>query len=206
MRRTSFVGALAAVAIGAVLAFAVSASPSWLDLQAAGVIVMIAGAADLLIRTLISDSPLLSRQAAEVAAVVEPLGDPVLDASGNPVSVANPAAPPARPPLIAPLPGTMPDPASAQTVVVADQPVIVPEQTVVAPSQWSDARAEEARPGSGAVPPPDDGAAYERAMQAAAGLRPDTPESPVAVTTLTGRPVRPQGRGLGRLGRRTRRR
>ncbi|HWG01323.1 MAG TPA: hypothetical protein VG164_05685 [Trebonia sp.] len=87
MRRTSFVGALVAVAIGAVLAFAVQASPRWLDLQQAGIIVLLGGLADLLVRFLIADSPLLSSTAAEVAAVVEPLGDPVLNAAGSPVNL-----------------------------------------------------------------------------------------------------------------------
>ena len=87
MRRTSFVGALVAIAIGAVFAFAVRATPNWLDLQQAGFIVLLGGAADLIVRFLIADNPLLSPPAAEVAAVVEPLGDPVLNAAGSPVSL-----------------------------------------------------------------------------------------------------------------------
>jgi hypothetical protein len=166
MRRTSFVGALAAIAIGAVLAFAVHASPHWMNLQQAGFIVLLGGAADLIIRTLISDSPLLGPAAADVAAVVEPLGDPVLDAAGGPVSL---------PPH--------PRAAAAQG----------PEQWVpVAPelSQHTDVPA---------VLPEHDRAVYERALRAAAeGGTMDTPESEVAVTTITGRPVRPHTRRFRR--------
>ena len=93
MRRTSFAGALVAVAIGAVLAFAVHSSPKDLDLQEAGLIIMLGGVADLLVRFAVADSPLLSSQAAEVAAVVEPSGEPVLDAAGNPVFLPNGADP-----------------------------------------------------------------------------------------------------------------
>jgi hypothetical protein len=161
MRRTSFVGALAAVAIGAVLAFAVHASPHWMDLQEAGLIVLIGGAADLLIRSLIADSPLLGPSAADVAAVVEPLGDPVLDAAGNPV-----ALPPQQRPVTA-----------APEVWVTEQ---VPGQ-----QPYPDA----------AVLPEHDRAVYERALRAAAeGGTLDTPESEVAVTTITGRPVHPHTR------------
>jgi hypothetical protein len=88
MRRTSFFGALTAIAIGGVFAFAIQSSPNWLDLRVAGMIVMIAGIADLLIRFAIRDDPLLSQEAADVAAVVEPLGEPVLDVFGNPIRPA----------------------------------------------------------------------------------------------------------------------
>ncbi len=88
MRRTSFFGALTAIAIGGVFAFAIQSSPNWLDLHVAGMIVMIAGIADLLIRFAIRDDPLLSQEAADVAAVVEPLGEPVLDVFGNPIRPA----------------------------------------------------------------------------------------------------------------------
>ena len=37
----------------------------------------------------------------------------------------------------------------------------------------------------------------------ASGNLPDTPESPLSVTTLGGRPVRPRGRGFGRYRRRS---
>jgi hypothetical protein len=188
MRRTSFAGAMVAIAIGAVFAFAVQGSPKDFDVQAAGLIMIIAGAADLLIRSLVADSPLLSSQSAEVAAVVEPLGDPVLDAAGNPISVSNPAVP-ARPPLVAPLPGTMPPGATPDTIVVTDE--------------YGAVRLPAA--GSGAVDPAavDPGAggsayqSYPEAVRATSGNPLDTPECPVAVTTLTGRPVRPRGGGLG---------
>lgn len=122
MRRTSFAGALLVIAIGAVLAFAVHGSPRALDLRTAGVILILGGAADLLIRSLIADSPLLSRQTADVAAVVEGVGEPVLDAAGNPIALPNAAAHGrARPALIAPLPGTMPPGSAAETIVVTDE-------------------------------------------------------------------------------------
>lgn len=177
MRRTSFAGALAAIAIGAILAFAIQSSPKDLDLQAAGLILVIAGAADLLIRSLIADSPLLSRQSAEVAAVVEPVGDPVLDAAGNPIRVQDPAVA---------LPGTVP-PETASTAIEG------------AVDPYDAARLPSAADRSGY-------ALYETAVGAAAGDPLDTPESPVAVTTLTGRPIRPRGRGLGGARHRRRRR
>lgn len=185
MRRTSFAGALAALAVGAVLAFAVHASPKDLDLREAGLIIMIGGAVDLLVRSVIADNPLLSRQAADVAAVVEPVGEPVLDPEGNPVFVPNPANPAdrPRPPLVAPLPGTLPE---------------VPNRVVVEPSPW----AQEAGPAPAAyaAPPLD----YERASRGGpvaapeAGQTLDTPEAPQAVRTITGRPVHPRGRWAGR--------
>jgi hypothetical protein len=162
MRRTSFVGALAAIAIGAVLAFALHASPHWMDLQEAGLIVLIGGAADLLIRTLIADSPLLGPSAADVAAVVEPLGEPVLDAAGNPVSLP---------------------PRQQRAAVGGPELWVTPEQP---PGQYPDIAAELQE---------RDRAVYERALRAAAeGGTLDTPESEVAVTTITGRPVRPHTR------------
>jgi hypothetical protein len=187
MRRTSFAGAMVAIAIGAVFAFAVQGSPRDFDVQTAGLIVVLAGAADLLVRSLVADSPLLSKQSADVAAVVEPLGDPVLDAAGNPVSVSNPAGQ-ARPPLVAPLPGTMPPGATPDTVVVTDEygAVRVPSGS-----------AEQDTPGQ---------PSYEEAVRGMSVDPLDTPESPVAVTTLTGRPVRPRGRGFGGARRRVWRR
>ncbi|HTJ70906.1 MAG TPA: hypothetical protein VL551_25415 [Actinospica sp.] len=92
MRRASFIGALVSLTIGAVLAFGVNASWRCFDVRTAGFVVMLGALADLVIRILIADSPLLSPQSAEVAAVVEPLGEPLLDADGNPLIVANPAA------------------------------------------------------------------------------------------------------------------
>lgn len=85
MRRTSFFGALTVIAIGGVFAFAIQSSPGWLDVHVAGMIMMVAGIADLLIRFVLGDDPLLSQDAADVAAVVEPMGEPVLDVFGNPI-------------------------------------------------------------------------------------------------------------------------
>lgn len=201
MRRTSFAGALLVVAIGAVLAFAVHGSPRDLDLQTAGVILIIGGVADLLIRSLVADSPLLSPQSADVAAVVEPVGEPVLDAAGNPIAVANPAAGGrTRPPLIAPLPGTMPPGSGADTIVVTDEYGVThlsPAGAVQAPApagpQVPVTQPMEPVPGG---PAHSYEATYEAAVRAQSGDPLDTPESPVAVTTLSGRPVRPRGRGL----------
>jgi len=179
-----------AIAIGAVLAFAIHGSPKEFDLQLGGLLLMVGGAADLLIRSLIADSPLLSRQSAAVAAVVEPLGDLVLDAAGNPVAVSNPAAT-GRPPLIAPLPGTMPPESAPDTIVVTDDP-------------YSVLRIPAAGRAQAPLPAPAVGdpghAAYESAVRAESGNPLDTPESPMAVTSLGGRPVRPRGRGLGGAG------
>jgi hypothetical protein len=88
MRRTSFFGALTVIAIGGVFAFAIQSSPAWLDVHVAGMIMMVAGIADLAIRFILGDNPLLSQDAADVAAVVEPVGDPVLDVFGNPIRPA----------------------------------------------------------------------------------------------------------------------
>ena len=178
MRRTSFAGALAAIAIGAILAFAIQSSPKDFDVQAAGLILVIAGAGDLLVRTLIADSPLLSRQSAGVAAVLEPVGDPVLDAAGNPIRVQDPAVA---------SPGTMPPAAGSPVIDGAVDPF--------------DAAAR--MPSAADLP---GYAADETTVGAVVGDPLDTPESPVAVTTLTGRPVRPRGRGLGGARPRRRRR
>jgi len=173
--RTSFAGALVVMAIGAVLAFAVQGSPRYLDIHATGLILALGAAADLAIRALIADSPLLSPESAEVAAVVEPLGEPVLDAGGHPVVVPNPASATARPPLIAPPPCTVPPGSPVETLVIADEPYY-PEASAV--------------PGAtvpGAAPPHVPGAVNA----------PASPESPVAVTTITGRPVRPRPGAAG---------
>ena len=100
MRRTSFMGALAVIAVGGALAFGIKASPKALDIQLTGLIIMLAGIADLMLRFLIADSPLFSQATADVAAVVEPFGEPVLDVFGNPITTAEPDP---RPPLVAPL-------------------------------------------------------------------------------------------------------
>ena len=113
MRRTSFAGALAAIAVGGALAFGIKASPKALDIQLTGLIIMLAGIADLLLRFLIADSPLFSRTTADVAAVVEPIGEPVLDVFGNPITTAEPDL---RPPLV------VPGPESTQVLPVVVEP------------------------------------------------------------------------------------
>ncbi len=178
--RTSFAGALVTMAIGAVLAFAVRSSPTYLDLRTTGVILVLGAAADLIIRSLIADSPLLGRESAEVAAVLEPIGEPVLDAAGNPVVVRNPGpsrihSPVIAPPVGTPPVGTMPPENLADTLVVTDEPYQAgPGQT---PS------ADGSTPSAAPVPP----------------------GTPVALTTLTGRPVGPQSDVVAEQRRRWRR-
>ena len=91
MRRSSFAPALGFIAVGAVLAFAVHSSVTAVNVNLAGFIIMLAGVADLAVRFLIGASPLLSPETAELAAVLEPVGEPVLDGYGQPVAY-NPAA------------------------------------------------------------------------------------------------------------------
>jgi hypothetical protein len=199
MRRMSFAGALAAIAIGAVLAFAVHASPKDLDLQEVGVIIMLGGVADVLVRLAIPGGPLTSGPAADVAAGAEAGGEPVLDAEGNPVFSpgsgypVNPAYPTdqPRPPLISPLPGTLPG---------------VRRRIVVDPSPWPQ---EITIPDSAGYPAQASSSDYERAEGEGPVVAatnpvvtdpaqvPDTPEAPQAVRTVTGRPVRPRGRWSG---------
>ncbi|MBS2966861.1 hypothetical protein KGA66_27760 [Actinocrinis puniceicyclus] len=104
MRRTSFVGALIVIAVGGVLGFAFQSSPKWLDLHATGLIIMLAGIADLVIRFALGISPLLSPETADVAALVEPEGEPVLDVFGNPIVTAPPPTMLQAPPLAVPVP------------------------------------------------------------------------------------------------------
>lgn len=200
MRRMSIAGALVAIALGAVAAFAVRVAVPHVDLQRAGVFVMLGGAIDLLIRFLIADSPLLGPQTAEVAAVVEPLGEPVLDAAGNPISMsdqANPLHQP-RPPLVSPLPGTLPE---VPRTVVLDS-----GQALVAPSEWPvtpAAGGRHAELGAGEATAHDRAVdEYRRAIQASETEPPDVPESAVSLTTLTGKPVYPRGNRSRRAGRR----
>jgi len=87
MRRISVAGALTVIALGGVLAFALQSSPRFLDLHAAGLIMMIAGVADLVIHFLLANSRLRGPQAADIAAVVESAGEPVLDVFGNPIAL-----------------------------------------------------------------------------------------------------------------------
>lgn len=186
------------MALGAVLAFAIHSTPKDFDLRTAGVVLIIAGAGDLIIRSLMADSPLLGPRSADVAAVVERVGEPVLDAAGNPVMVPNPAAVQGRPALIAPLPGTIPMDQAPDTMVVTDYGVTrIPAE----PSQPVPPAAPAAYPVDGEAGYQT--TSYEAAVRAQSVDPLDTPEAPVAVTTLGGRAVRPRGRGFIRSRRRS---
>lgn len=207
VNRTSFAGALVVIGFGAVLAFAIQGTPRDFDVQTAGVILILAGAADLVVRSLLADGRLLGRPGADVVTVVEPSAEP----------------------LVAPLPGTMPAGAEVDTLVVGDWPYEVTRipasqihgqgqavgQGQAAGQGYGYVADSEPAPGpglglgfdpegggvaAGAVGPAGAApyAAYDAAVRAAAGDLPDTPESPLTVTTLGGRPVRPRGRGFGR--------
>jgi hypothetical protein len=178
MRRTSFVGALFAIALGGALAYGVQWTPKQLDIHMTGLIIMIAGIADLLIRFLISNSPLFSPTTADVAAVVEPLGEPVLDVFGNPIT---PAQPPARPPLVAPAPTIVQPPTQVLPVVV--------EEAVPAAPAVTDAPTDRQQPVIG----------EPRADQVVRHVGDHhTDESLVPVSVLTGRPVRVRRRRRNR--------
>jgi hypothetical protein len=178
MKRTSFVGALFAIALGGALAYGVQWTPKPLDIRMTGLIIMVAGIADLLIRFMISNSPLFSPTTADVAAVVEPLGEPVLDVFGNPIT---PAQPPIRPPLVAPAP-TIVQPA---TQIL---PVVVEERAPVAPPAV-DAPTVQQQPVTG----------EPRADQVVRHVGDHhTDESLVPVSVLTGRPIRARRRRRNR--------
>lgn len=116
-RRGSFYGALTVIALGGILAFAVQHSPRWLDLHATGLILIVAGISTLVLRFTIANSPLLSKQAADVAAVVEPLGEPMLDAFGNPITPGVATAQIMAPPVPVVPEQAEPDGVSADQVV-----------------------------------------------------------------------------------------
>jgi len=191
MRRTSFLGALTVITVGGVLAFALQSSPRDLDLHAAGLIIMIAGIADLVIRFMLADSPLLGSQAADVAAVVEPLGEPVLDVFGNPVTpaptrVLQPPQPIEVPSYGSPVP-VMPMVAAYDDDGVATRP----DETRVMP------------PVAGhpvEVVRPHDDAVHDQVVRQAGDHQP--PASLTPVYALTGRPVRVGRRRRRRSGRR----
>ncbi|HEY3872059.1 MAG TPA: hypothetical protein VGM10_27110 [Actinocrinis sp.] len=84
LTRTSFAGALVAIALGGILAFAIQTTAKDINVQKAGLIIIVAGVADLAIRFAIASNPLLPAQTAEVASVVEPFGEPLLEAMGEP--------------------------------------------------------------------------------------------------------------------------
>jgi hypothetical protein len=171
MRRTSFVGALTVIALGGALAFGVQSSPKDLDIHLTGLIIMIAGIADLALRFLIADSPLFSQSTADVAAVLEPMGEPVLDAFGNPVTYAEPAA---APPLVAPVIQPVVQPVETTQAL----PVVVAPRVVAAP---------EAPP-----PPVPDADGPDQFVRTVGDHATD--ESLVPVSPLTGRPLRTRRR------------
>lgn len=173
MRRTSFVGALAVIALGGILAFGIQKSPRDLDLHLTGLIILIAGVADLVLRFLIANNPLFSPDTADVAAVVEPVGDPVLDAFGNPVMTAETAA---RPPLMAP---------GLQNTQIL--PVVVEPPAPAAPT-IEEALAQ--RPESAV----HEGPAADQVVRQVGDH--STDEGLVPVSLLTGRPVRRRRRRM----------
>jgi hypothetical protein len=208
MRRTSFLGALTVIAFGGVLAFAVQSTPKDLDLHAAGLIIMVAGIADLVIRFLLADSPLLAARTADVAAIVEPLGEPVLDVFGNPIT-PEPAHVLQPPPLAVPT-AYAPPVAVVPTGIVPGVPV-VPSASSDDGTGNLDAEPDETRLMSPVAGHPVEVVRPENAMRHA-GAHDDTlhdqvvrragayepPTSLTPVYALTGRPVR--------VGRRQRRR
>jgi hypothetical protein len=169
MRRTSFAGALAVIAVGGALAFGIQATPKSLDIHLTGMIIMLAGIADLALRFLIADSPLFSRSTAEVAAVLEPVGEPVLDVFGNPIT---PTVVASSPPL---------------TVPVMQSTQILPVY-VDAPAQAAPEVVAEQRESAVREYPGDDQFVRQVGDH---GLD----ESLVPVSPLTGRPVRTRRRG-----------
>jgi len=182
-RRGSFFGALAVVALGGILAFAVQHSPRWLDLHATGVILIIAGIATLVLRFTVGNSPLLSKQAADVAAVVEPLGEPMLDAFGNPVPPGVAAAQVMAPPVpVVPVAPTFP---TSQTITQA--PLVTPPSAIVEQDPTQTMRPVVHEPQS-AVSTTDQVVRHVGDYEVAESLAPVSP--------LTGRPVR-----VGRWGR-----
>ena len=182
-RRGSFFGALAVVALGGILAFAVQHSPRWLDLHATGVILIIAGIATLVLRFTVGTSPLLSKQAADVAAVVEPLGEPMLDAFGNPVPPGVAAAQVMAPPVpVVPVAPTLP---TSQTITQA--PLVTPPSAIVEqdPTQMMRPVVHEPQP---------EAATTDQVVRHVGDY--EVAESLAPVSPLTGRPVR-----VGRWGR-----
>jgi hypothetical protein len=202
MRRTSFLGALTVIAVGGVLAFAIQSTPRSLDLHAAGLIIMVAGIADLVIRFLLADSPLLGTQAADVAAVVEPLGEPVLDVFGNPISPA-PSHMLQPPPIQVPSYGSpiqVPSSAEDGTELVAfvgpqdtqEIPPVAAPGHQPQPAEAAHAQAEAVARETAAY----DGTVHDQVVRQAGDH--GQPSSLTPVYALTGRPVR--------VGRRRRRR
>lgn len=183
-RRGSFFGALVVVALGGILAFAVQHSPRWLDLHATGLILIIAGVSTLVLRFTVGNSPLLSKQAADVAAVVEPLGEPMLDAFGNPVPPAVAAAQVMAPPVpMAPVAPTLP-----ASQAIAQAPLVTPPSAIIEQEPTQLMRAVVHEPEAGA------GASADQVVRHVGDY--EVAESLAPVSPLTGRPVR-----VGRWGR-----
>lgn len=201
MRRTSFVGALIVITLGGVFAFAIQSSPRWLDLHAAGLIMMVAGVADLVIRFMLGDSPLLGHEAADVAAVVEPLGEPILDVFGNPITAAPPPAVLQPPPLLeVPVPYSRPsddgsdDDGTGSSTGVGN-PVATTSARPVAPEDTQDiplvegTSVEVIRP----LDPMERYASHDRAVHDQVVRQVgdyEAPSSLAPVSALTGRPMR----------------
>jgi hypothetical protein len=155
---------------------------------------------------MLADSPLLGPQAADVAAVVEPFGEPVLDVFGNPVTPA-PTRMLRPPPLEVPLYGPpVPMVASydgdGEMLVaggVAEPGVVAaPEETrlmaPVAGRPVEVVRAEEAARQGAAR----DEAVHDQVVRQAGDY--ETPASLTPVSALTGRPVRAGRRRRRRQG------
>jgi hypothetical protein len=182
-RRSSFFGALAVVALGGILALAVQHSPRWLDLHATGVILIVAGISTLVLRFSVGNSPLLSKQAADVAAVVEPLGEPMLDAFGNPVPPGVAAAQVMAPPVpVMPVAPTLP---TSQTI--AQAPFVTPPSAIIEQDPTQPMRPVAREPES-------DAASADRVIRHVGDY--EVADSLAPVSPLTGRPVR-----VGRWGR-----
>lgn len=184
------------IAVGGVVGFAFQSSPKWLDLHATGLIIMLAGIADLVIRFALGISPLLPPEAADVAAVVEPAGEPVLDVFGNPIVAAPPPTMLQAPPLAVPMPY---NPADQRDPSDGDR-----TGTGVPPSTFS---AYQASDETRDIPVVENG--YEEAGSTADPMRRysardravhdqvvrqvgdyEAPEALAPVSALTGRPVR----------------
>jgi len=184
-RRGSFFGALAVVALGGILAFAVQHSPRWLDLHATGVILIIGAISTLVLRFTIGNSPLLSKQAADVAAVVEPLGEPMLDAFGNPVPPGVAAAQVMAPPVpVAPVAPVAPTFPTSQTITQA--PLVTPPSAII------EQDATQLMRPVGREPEPQVSTA-DRVVRHVGDY--EVAESLAPVSPLTGRPVRVGRRG-----------
>jgi hypothetical protein len=137
MRRGSFAAPLAFIGLGAVLAFAVQGHAQDFNLNLAGFIIMVTAVVDLVLRALIGDDPLLPPDAAQIAAVIEPLGEPVLDAYGRPITVDPGAGYPDRtipePTRVLPPGMAVQDAHSFRPVPAAPPPDLMPPRYITVP-------------------------------------------------------------------------